>query len=108
AARSLEELGVELRLGSPVKDMGDGYVECGNALIFAHTTVWAAGVKASPAAEWLRSERDGSGRVFVDHELRVFGTPNIFAIGDTANALGQNGHALPAIAPVAKQQGRYV
>lgn len=108
AEQSLEELGVEVRLGAPVEDIGDGYVQCGKQLIFARTVVWAAGVKASPAADWLAADRDDTGRAFVEDDLRVPGHRNIFAIGDTANALGNQGRTLPAVAPVAKQQGRYV
>jgi NADH dehydrogenase len=70
--------------------------------------VWAAGVKASPAAEWLDAEHDKNGRVFVEADLRVSNHERIFAIGDTANAAGSDKRALPAVAPVAKQQGNYV
>ncbi|GAA4757287.1 NAD(P)/FAD-dependent oxidoreductase [Sphingomonas daechungensis] len=108
ARRSLEDLGVEVRLRSPVLDVGSGYVQLGNELILGRTIVWAAGVEASPAAEWLDAEHDTSGRVFVEPDLRVSGQERIFAIGDTANAAGQDRRALPAIAPVAKQQGQYV
>jgi NADH dehydrogenase len=108
AARSLAELGVEVRLGSPVFDVGSGYVQLGDELILARTIVWAAGVQASPAAEWLDAEQDTNGRIFVGPDLRVPLHERIFAIGDTANAAGPDGKALPAVAPVAKQQGKYV
>ena len=108
AKRSLEDLGVEVVVGAPVRDVGAGYVLCESRLIFAETVVWAAGVRASPAAEWLDAEHDMNGRVFVDDDLRVSNHDRIFAIGDTANAPGPGNRALPAVAPVAKQQGRYV
>ena len=108
AERSLEELGVEVRLGAPVDDVGEGYVEWHRELIFTGTVVWAAGVTASPAAEWLSADRDKNGRVFVERDLRLPGHRNIFAIGDTASAAGRRGGSLPAVAPVAKQQGRFV
>jgi NADH dehydrogenase len=63
---------------------------------------------ASPAAEWLDAEQDNNGRVFVEADLRVPLHEGIFAIGDTANAPARSGRALPAVAPVAKQQGAYV
>jgi NADH dehydrogenase len=107
ARHSLEELGVEIKLGAPVADLGDGYVACQDELIFTRTIVWAAGVQASPAAEWLDAEHDLSGRIFVEDNLRVPNRLNIFAIGDTASAPGPDGRALPAVAPVAKQQGRF-
>jgi NADH dehydrogenase len=108
ARRSLEQLGVEVLLGATVRDLGAGYVLCQSRLIFAETLVWAAGVKASPAAEWLDAEHDTNGRVFVESDLRVPEHDRIFVIGDTANAAGPTGRALPAVAPVAKQQGKYV
>lgn len=104
AERALEQLGVEVRLESPVRDIGAGYVHCEQELLFAQTVVWAAGVKASPAAEWLCADRDSNGRIVVEDDLRVCGQERIFAIGDTARMH----QALPAVAPVAKQQGRFV
>jgi NADH dehydrogenase len=108
AERSLEELGVEVRLGAPVRDVGDGYVEWHGELVFTRTAVWAAGVAASPAAEWLNADHDKNGRVFVERDLRLPGHRNVFVIGDTANTAGRRGGSLPAVAPVAKQQGRFV
>lgn len=108
AEQSLRELGVEIRLGVPVRDLGSGHVQLGQELIFARTIIWAAGVQASPAAEWLDAEHDTNGRVFVQADLRPPSHDRIFVIGDTANAAGSSGRALPAVAPVAKQQGRYV
>jgi NADH dehydrogenase len=107
AERSLKGLGVEVRLGAPVADVGDGYVDWHKELIFTRNVVWAAGVTASAAADWLRADRDQNGRVFVERDLRIPGYRNIFAIGDTANAPGPDGRSLPGVAPVAKQQGRF-
>jgi NADH dehydrogenase len=108
AEQALERLGVEVWGGAPVDDIGDGYVEWNGKLVLAGTIVWAAGVQASPAAQWLEAFHDQRGRVIVGMDLRVPGCRNVFAIGDTANVAGLNGLALPAVAPVAKQQGRYV
>ena len=41
-------------------------------------------------------------------DLSLPGHPNVFVIGDTALALGEDGKPLPGVAPVAKQQGQYV
>ena len=72
------------------------------------TIIWAAGVKASPVAEWLDAEHDRVGRVKVGPDLSVPGHPNVFVIGDAALAIGNDGKPLPGVAPVAKQQGKYV
>jgi NADH dehydrogenase len=107
AEQSLNDLGIEIRLGAPVRDVGDGYVEWAGELILSRTVVWAAGVTASPAAEWLKADHDKAGRVFVDGDLCLPGHRNIFVIGDTASAPARAGGSLPAVAPVAKQQGRF-
>src|SRR5215475_2736346 len=108
ARRSLEQLGVEVRLGAVVTDCDCTRVLLGQERIETRTIMWAAGVKASPAAEWLAVASDRAGRVQVQADLSVPGHPNIFVIGDAAAATGPDGKLLPGVAPVAKQQGRYV
>ena len=108
AEQALGDLGVEVRTNSPVSEIAQGQIMIGRDRIAAHTLVWAAGVQASRAARWLGAEQDRQGRIFVEHDLRVPHQDRIFAIGDTANVPGSDGRALPAIAPVAKQQGMWV
>src|SRR6266508_4251585 len=108
ARRSLEELGVEVRLGAGVTECDGSGVTVGRERIETRTIMWAAGVKASPAAEWLGVEGDSAGRVTVAPDLSVPGHPDIFVIGDVALAAGEDGKPLPGVAPVAKQQGQYV
>jgi NADH dehydrogenase len=108
AKQSLRDLGVEVRTGQAVTGLGYGHVRCGEEWISARTVVWAAGVEASIAAEWLGAESDTAGRAIVDGKLNVPGYPNIYVIGDTACVAGPLGRPLPAVAPVAKQQGAYV
>lgn len=108
AKRSLEELGVEVRLGARVTAADCGGVSLGSERIEARTIIWGAGVMASPAGRWLGVPTDRAGRVFVGPDLSVQGLSDIFVIGDAAHALGSDGKPLPGVAPVAKQQGRYV
>jgi NADH dehydrogenase len=108
AQRSLEDIGVEVMLDQPVTECtADGVVYGGKALQ-ARTIVWAAGVRASRAAEWLGAPADRAYRVQVEPDLTVPGHPEIFAIGDTVTVAGPDGKPVPGIAPAAKQQGRYV
>jgi NADH:ubiquinone reductase (H+-translocating) len=107
AARALTRLGVELRLGAAVTDCdGDG-VRLGDERLESRTVIWAAGVRASPAAEWLGLEAGRDGRVTVGPDLSLPEHPEIFVIGDTAKIAGPDGEPLPGIATVAKQQGKY-
>jgi NADH:quinone reductase (non-electrogenic) len=108
AHRSLESIGVEVMLGQAVTECNaDGVVYGGNRLD-TKTIIWAAGVRASPAAEWLGAPADRAGRLQVLPDLTVPGHPDIFAVGDTVTINGPDGKPVPGIAPAAKQQGRYV
>ncbi len=108
ALKALEKLGVEVRLGIPVKEITADGVTVGEEFIPCRTAIWAAGVAASPAATWLNAESDRAGRVKVLSNLNVPGHEDIFVIGDTAWVEGPDGKPVPGIAPAAKQQGAYV
>lgn len=105
---SLQKRGVDVRLGAPVSDIGDKRLAVAGETIDADTIIWAAGVRASPAADWLGASRDRAGRVDVRGDLSIEGAPEIFVIGDTASAAGADGKPVPGLAPAAKQQGAYV
>jgi NADH dehydrogenase len=108
AQTSLESLGVEVMLGQAVTECSADGVVYGGKRLEAKTIIWAAGVRASPAAEWLGAAADRAGRLQVLPDLTVPGHPDIFAIGDTVLIAGPDGNPVPGIAPAAKQQGRYV
>jgi NADH:ubiquinone reductase (H+-translocating) len=108
ALRRLERLGVEVRLDAPVTAIDPSGATIGTAHIEARTVIWAAGVAASPAGQWIGAKCDRVGRIEVDPELSAPGHPEIFAIGDTTLVFNAAGTPLPGVAPVAKQQGRYV
>lgn len=108
ALESLQERGVEVLLGQPVTNCTSDGVTIGSSFVPCRTIIWAAGVKASPAANWLGAEADRAGRVVVGDDLTVSGLSNVFAIGDTALVMQSDGKQVPSIAPAAKQQGAYV
>ena len=108
ARHSLERLGVEVRLGTPVTHCDSKGVTIGDDRIAAATVIWAAGVAASPVARWLGEESDKAGKVIVRPDLSIQRDPNIFVIGDAALVENEEGEPVPGIAPAAKQQGRFV
>ncbi len=109
AAQSLRGLGVEIRTGTKVTAIEQGVVHVeGGAPIHAGTVMWAAGTAATPVAHWLGVAPGKGGRVPVGPDLQVAGLPGVQVIGDAALALDGHGKPLPGLAPVAKQQGRYV
>ena len=103
----LESIGVEVRLGQPVKAIDEAHVLIGDESIPCRTVIWTAGVAASPAGKWLGTPTDGVGRVQVEPDCSVPGHPEVFVIGDTAS-LNQDGKPLPGVAQVAMQEGHYV
>jgi len=107
ALKALEKLGVEVHFGQPVTEVTANSVTYGGQVLRAHTIIWAAGVLASPAARWLGVEGDRAGRVKVNPDLTVPGSPNIFVIGDTASIVGTDGKPVPGIGDAAKQGGKY-
>jgi len=112
AKRVLEAMDVEVRVGTPVTDITADAVTIGGGeqrdVIATKTAMWAAGVRASPAGEWLKSPIDRAGRVIVNAAFSAPEHPQIFVIGDTAAFKDANGQMLPGVAPVAKQAGTYV
>jgi NADH dehydrogenase len=108
AARALVRMGVEVKTSTRVTSCDPHGADLDQGRLDASTVIWAAGVKASPAAQWLGVEADRAGRVVVGPDLTVPGKPEIFVIGDTALARNADGNAAPGVAPAAKQMGKYV
>src|SRR6266487_711091 len=81
ARHSLEQLGVEVHLGAAVIDCDCQGVSLGGERIEARTVIWAAGVMASPAGDWLGAQADRAGRVKVVADLSLPGHPDVFVIG---------------------------
>jgi len=109
AAKELEHLGVELRMGTRVVAVDAGGVDLTDAdgnpgRLDAYTAVWAAGVEGSPLAKALAegsgAELDRAGRVAVLPDLTLPGHPEVFAIGDMTTL-----EQLPGVAEVAMQGG---
>lgn len=112
ATRTLESLGVELRMGVHVTDVGrDGVTVTpksgGPAEQYGTRTVlWTAGVEAVPfarhVAQTLDAETDRAGRISVAPDLSVPGHPQVFVIGDLV------GGDFPGVAENAMQGGLHV
>lgn len=108
AHKDLEKMGVRVITGEMVTNITEEGAQVGEDFIAARNIIWAAGNQASPLLKTLDTPLDRQGRAEVEKDLSIPGHPEIFVIGDAACALGKNGKPLPAIAPTAIQQGRYV
>jgi NADH dehydrogenase len=109
AAQQLQALGVQVRTASPVRDIRAGEVEFANGEVLrAENILWAAGVSAVPLTRRLGAELDRAGRVKVRPDLSLPGHPEVFAVGDMALVLGENGKPVPGVSPAAMQMARHV
>ncbi|GAB4237584.1 MAG: NAD(P)/FAD-dependent oxidoreductase [Acidobacteriota bacterium] len=116
AHRKLRQLDVVVRTGCKVLQIdSDGvWLEEGDRTRFlrSRTVLWAAGVGGSTFGANLAQAAgltlEPGGRVPVTEFLQLPGHNDAFVIGDLAFCRGEDGRPLPALAPVAIQQGRYV
>lgn len=116
AERMLGELGVTVRTGTMVEDLGPSSVAMkspqGSESLDAETVLWAAGVRASAFGELLAkrtaADLDRGGRLRVAPDLSLPDYPEIFVIGDLARCNDARGRDVPGLAPAAIQQGEYV
>jgi NADH:ubiquinone reductase (H+-translocating) len=111
ARRDLEQLAVEVRLGSMVTGVDSGGLDVklkdgSTDRIEARTKIWAAGVQASPLGAILGEQSnagvDRAGRVSVHPDCTLPGYPEVFVIGDMMSL-----DHLPGLAEVAMQSGHH-
>lgn len=106
--RALDDLGVERRLGASVRAVArEGVTLSDGDELPAATVVWTAGVLASPLTAKIPAARDRLGRLEVDEYLRVVGVPEVYAAGDTAAAVAEEGHHVMQSCQHAGPQGRF-
>jgi NADH dehydrogenase len=108
ARRDLENLGVEVRVGSTVTGVTPEGIFLGSEFIPVRNVFWAAGVKASPIGRTLGVPVDRAGRVVVGPDLTIPGHPEVFVAGDLAAATSAGtGSPVPGVAQGALQMGHY-
>ncbi|MEU1479879.1 FAD-dependent oxidoreductase [Streptomyces sp. NPDC005760] len=108
ADRTLRERGVEVRMGTSVKEATpDGVLLTDGEFVATRSLVWCVGVRPDPLAESLGLPME-RGRLLVDPNLQVPGRPEVFACGDAAAVpdLENPGQYTPMTAQHAWRQGR--
>jgi NADH dehydrogenase len=109
AQRQLEKLGVQVRTSTRVKAIRENEVELDTGeVIRAANILWAAGVSATPLTAKLGVELDKAGRVKVNPDLSLPQHPEVFAVGDMALVLEEDGKPVPGVSPAAMQMGKHV
>ena len=103
----LERRGVEVRTGAFVSRVEADRVHLENGEpVDTGTIVWSAGVQGPEGPEAWGLPVGKGGKVEVEETLQVPGHPEILVAGDLAY-MEQEGEPLPAVAPVAIQQGKH-
>ncbi len=108
ALAQLDELGVEVLLGSRVTRVLAAGVEAGGAFIPSRNVIWAAGVRPAPVIAALGAATGPGGRVAVSADCSLPGHPEVFVIGDAAYLVDARGQTVPGVSQGAMQMGRYV
>jgi NADH:ubiquinone reductase (H+-translocating) len=108
ASKKLAARGVQIRLGTRVKEAGNGHVTLSDGTrIPTHTVVWAGGLKASSLSSNMGIQTGHGGRMNVEGDLTVPGLTGVYALGDFANIVGEDGQPLPQLGSVAEQSGKW-
>jgi len=109
ALQQLQRMGVQIQTSARVKSLSARRVELDSGeIIEAHTIIWAAGVSATPLSNKLGVELDRARRIKVNPDLSLPGHPEVFAIGDMALVLQEDGQPVPGVSPAAMQMARHV
>ena len=107
AKKSLEDRGVEFRIGAPIKECTEEGFIVGDdkELIKAGTVVWTGGVTGNPVLAKSGFEVF-KGKVNVDADLRVPGVEDIFILGDCSWTMDkESGRPYPPTGQLATQEG---
>jgi NADH dehydrogenase len=108
AIRDLEALGVQVLTNHKVTNIDEGSVLVGSMRIEASTIIWSAGIRSPDISEILGTHSGDATPLVIEPDLSIQNHPEVFVGGDQASFLGQHNRALPALAPVALQQGRFI
>ncbi len=108
AAKVLQRDGVELRLGTSVKEIqNDRVLLSDGTTIRTHCVIWAGGIMGPPLAANVGLAQGRGGRVNVEPDLTVADHPGVYALGDFANIPSPDGLSFPQLGSVALQTGQW-
>jgi NADH dehydrogenase len=108
AAKVLQDLGVQLHLGTSVKEICPGHVLLSDGTTMkTRVVVWAGGLKAASLASAAGLPQGHGGRIDVQPDLTVAGFPGVYVLGDLANTRDPAGGFLPQLGSAALQAGQW-
>ena len=107
-SKVLTEKGVEIRLHTGVKEVGTGHALFSDGSVLpTRCVVWGGGIMAAAVAADAGLAQGRGGRVDVNGDLTLAGSPGVFVVGDIANIPGPGGTSLPQLGSVALQSGSW-
>lgn len=106
ALEDLRELGIEVRLNTPVTGISEGVVHLGDEQIASRTVFWAAGNRGSSLSRAFPDCVDRASHVKVNADLSLDGHSEVFVAGDQAAISNPDGKPVPRVAQGAIQMGK--
>jgi NADH dehydrogenase len=109
ATERMRRRGMRIELETSVARIDEALVTLTNGkTLESETVIWCAGIAPSPLLDRLPLPKDGRGYLLCERDLRVVGSSDVWAIGDSAVNLGPDGAPYPATAQHAVRQGTYL
>jgi NADH:ubiquinone reductase (H+-translocating) len=94
--RAFDRLGITVHEHATIERVtATGAVAADGTSFFADVTVWAAGFAVHPIAAASGLDVADTGQIVVDRMMRSVSHPEVYAAGDSAYILGDNGQPLP-------------
>lgn len=94
--RACDRLGITVLEHTAVEAVEATRVLCADGGVLASdATVWTAGFAVDTIAAAGGLEVTENGRIVVDRTMRSVSHPDVYAVGDSAHAIGDNGRPLP-------------
>ncbi|MFE1444280.1 NAD(P)/FAD-dependent oxidoreductase [Streptomyces sp. NPDC058739] len=105
--QACERLGITVLEHTSVAAVEATRVRCADGTFVASdATVWTGGFTVNPIAAASGLEVTENGQIVVDRTMRSVSHPNVYAAGDSAHAIGDNGRPLPMSCASAGYTGR--
>jgi NADH dehydrogenase FAD-containing subunit len=94
--RAFDRLGIALHEHTTIDRVEAAAAHAADGTAFtADATVWAAGFAVHPIAAASGLAVEANGQITVDRQMRSVSHPDVYAVGDAAFILGENGLPLP-------------
>jgi NADH dehydrogenase len=105
-AKVLTGKNVSLHLQTGVEQVATGHAVFSDGTSMpTRCVIWGGGVQAARVAVDGGLASGSGGRIEVQPDLTVAGSPGVYAVGDVANVPGEDGQPLPQLGSVALQSG---